>query len=153
MRALNNLAGIIALLLPGAIISSPAAADCPRNCIELTHSGPICSSRAAADTMWYFGLGGCSDSASYDIPEGILTAHSTASGLLGCGGVQVIVQDDFVVTGLPAGTPLGFTARFDVETHARCILSSARSAGGLRLGAALPPLNSSWTRVTLRVRL
>lgn len=100
---------VLALLLAATAAGTAAANPaCPLN--HLMAGGPVDSSlpvdsrtRSVCDPY------GCADCAvSYDIPAGQLSASSASSGATGTGG-NVMVQDDFKMVGLAAGTPATLT--------------------------------------------
>ena len=130
---------VLVLILALALVS-PAFADCPQGCIRVPAVGTSCFN-APAKLQGYTGypLGfWCTEGfqASYDIPQATLMLHS-GSPFGGC-NPRVEVQDDFTLTGLPAGTTVSYVARFTITIDANCGFGPGSAFASVQAGADAP---------------
>jgi hypothetical protein len=129
-------------LVPLALlaISASYAQGCPESCIRLPNVGVSCSPMAVRDTTLTTVQSGhlCTDwfEARYDIPQATLFLTS-GSPFGGC-NPEITVEDDFVVHGLPDGTPVSFTARFEVTADYYCVLGSGAVSASVRAADGVP---------------
>src|SRR5688500_14712948 len=106
---LPTFAGLLA-----AIPVAPASAQtCPESCIEVPGPEPDCTTLAIRSRSANGGHGTGSGNGGYDLTAGRVGADASSSNY--GGGAIVTARDDFRVVGLPDGTPLSFTATFDVS--------------------------------------
>jgi len=128
---------VLAVLSSSAGVGSVAALGdvlCPESCITTSWRPDYCFVRASIDTAVVHGRN-CSDHVAYDITQGSLFAYTWASD--GNCWASLTVRDDFVVTGLPVGTPVTLMAKLAVAGHYLC--SNACFSGGSACEAALRP--------------
>lgn len=108
-RFLLVLAFLVGLGIPRTSAADPAIAGCPP-CTLLVYSGggiTVISTDAVRDTSRTFSFR--TARAAYNLPMGTLRASaSTGSGF-------VNASDVFMVSGVPAGTPLNFTAHLHIQ--------------------------------------
>jgi len=81
------------------------------------------------------------DSSGFDISKGTMYAHSV-SGFGGC-SPDLTVEDDFVVSGLPAGTLVQLVAHLDLSLSGGCILGPGYASASIREGLG-PPAAAEW---------
>ena len=109
-------------------LTAPAGA-CPDNCFFTPGGIWTCTTAASADTafdstaypscfknMFFRGY-----TAGYSIPNGTLYA-TVSGGFDGACGPGVATSDDFVVGGLPAGTPVTLRVQLALRFQIGCIL-------------------------------
>lgn len=130
LLALVTAAGLSLSLGPRSAIA------CPNNCIWRPQAADLCTTAAVLDTI--FGHDAttlCSDScrAAFDVPHGTLLSYA-GSGWGGC-DPRTVVSDDFTMLGLPAGTPVTLTARFDVSAEAGAFMGDGTVDAQLTVGA------------------
>jgi hypothetical protein len=132
-RPLVPLLGTLVLAaLPACVL-----ADCPPSTLlygGLDPSTPIAVPAAALDTS--FEIHPCGDQAHarFQVDAGLLLASTYA----GCGvdagqgpaGLETILEDDFTVTGPPAGTPVAFDAVLELDGIAEPLGIPGGGSGG-----------------------
>ena len=89
------------------------AQTCPESCIHVPGSDPPCTTQPNRYRSASGGHGSGTGNGGYDLPAGTVRAAASASGW--GGHAEVIARDDFMVVGIPPGTPLTFTATLDVS--------------------------------------
>jgi hypothetical protein len=134
-RTMSLLSGFLLV-----VASANANAGCPESCIRIPNVGTSCSPAAVRDTALTAVQTGhlCTDyfEARYDIPQATLFLTS-GSPFGGC-DPEITVEDDFVVHGLPDGTPVSFTGRFEVSAEYYCQLGYGGVSASLRAGVGIP---------------
>lgn len=116
-----------------AIATAPAIAACPTSTYlygGLDPATPIVEYAPANDTT--FRVQPCETMhGRYQLNAGLLLASTSGcavgSSFPAVTGLETIVEDDFTVTGLPAGTPVGFDAVLELDGEA---FSSGEPGGG-----------------------
>ena len=104
-------------LLPSllALIAIPCFADCPSTRAIAIHSNypDIVTTASQLDTV-------VSRDGNYACVQFDLSQGSFSTCLEGLGGAYLMIapQDDFVIQGLPAGTPVALTVKFSLHTVA-----------------------------------
>jgi hypothetical protein len=119
----------IAFALAVCVALAAPAAACPENCFFTPGGIWTCTTAASADTAFdstayppcfkNFMFRGYT--AGYSLPQGTLYA-SVGGGFDGACGPGVAATDDFVVGGLPAGTPVTLRAQLALRFQIGCIL-------------------------------
>ena len=104
---------LAALLLAALPLPSTAVPTCPESCIDVPGPEPDCTTLAVRGRSANGGHGTGSGDGAYNLTTGTVQADATGDGGYG-GGAIVTARDDFRVVGLPEGTPLNFTATYDV---------------------------------------
>jgi hypothetical protein len=110
------------------LLAAPAGA-CPDNCFFTPGGIWTCTTAASADTAFdSTAYPSCERNiafrgytAGYSIPDGTLYA-SVGGGFDGSCGPGVAASDDFVVGGLPAGTPVTLRVQLALRFQIGCIL-------------------------------
>ena len=123
-------------LLATAILAGTAAAACRTSCLHLPQDVTYCTPAAKVDTTVAHDPGyECSCfTAGFDVPNATLYVTSCSS--FGMCYPRVTVEDDFTLGGLPAGTPVAFTARFDAALTASDFMGPGDADARLVEGAA-----------------
>src|SRR5215204_1897191 len=119
----------IAIALAACLALASPAIACPENCFFTPGGIWTCTTAASADTTfdstansacfknaYFHGY-----TAGYDLPHGMLYA-SSLGGFTGACGPGVVVTDDFVLGGLPAGTPVTIRAQLALGFWINCIV-------------------------------
>jgi hypothetical protein len=102
----------LAAIAFGLLAPARAFSDCPQSCIDI--ASPSCTTIAVRSASVPAGHGFGAGSGQYNLPAGTLEAGGNGTGGIG-GGAAVDARDRYQVTGIPAGTPLTFTAQLDVS--------------------------------------
>jgi len=135
---------VLALCLLAPVSSARAA--CPESCIRVPGIGTTCSSdpaRVVTATAEQTGqLCTSTFEAKYDLPRGTLSLHS-GSPFGGC-DAEVAVADEFVVQGVPAGTPVTFFAMLYTRPEIYCALGRGTASASLEAPGD-DPLALSWS--------
>ena len=134
MRPTLLAAAIAALAIAGC--PAPAAGACSESTYlygGLDPATPIAVVAASDDTV--FSLHGCDRiHARYQVNAGLVIASVDGACALDTGagpsGIETVLEDDFTVTGLPDGTPLGFDAVLDIAGLAECWSEPGSGGGG-----------------------
>ncbi|MEP7028854.1 MAG: hypothetical protein ABI960_09695 [Candidatus Eisenbacteria bacterium] len=87
---------------------------CHTSCLDMPQGVTFCTTAARVDTTAGpdpTHVCGCY-TGGFDIPNA--TLYTTACSSFGTCHPRVTVEDDFTLSGLPPGTPVAFTARFEV---------------------------------------
>jgi len=101
------------LLLAAGATPAAAVPTCPESCIQVPGPEPDCTTQPARFRAANGGHGTGGGEGAYNLPAGTAEASGSGDGSYGAGAI-VTARDDFRVTGLPDGTPLNFTATYDV---------------------------------------
>lgn len=120
-----------------------ARAECSAtSSLIVAGSSPVTLVAATADTS-FFGSGFSCGSyhAGYHMETGVLVA-SLSQGMQCGSSIETIVEDDFTVLGVPAGTPVNFDAVLDLDGSAQDQGEPGGGGGGrvrglLQAGAAV----------------
>lgn len=104
-----TLIGLAATLL---LIPRSAFSDCPLSCIDV--ATPSCTTLPTRSASVGAVHGAGPGNGQYNLPAGTLQAGGNGTGGIG-GGAGVDARDRYHVVGLPAGTPLTFTAKLDLS--------------------------------------
>jgi hypothetical protein len=130
---------ILGLLVLGACaigLERGIASACPTSCVRLPGNVDFCTPAAAFDTTLADTVCcHCGQSrTAFNVPAGTLYAMGWSSWD-GC-EPRVTVEDDFVVGGLPIGTPVSFTARLALTLHASSFMGPGFASASLTEGAS-----------------
>jgi hypothetical protein len=101
--------GVLVLL---ALFVTPCFAECPPTHAYAIHSNEPTIVTTASQLDTTVDTGGNQAGIRFDLGQGWVATYLT--GLLGNAGLMVEPQDDFVIEGLPSGTPVSLTAKFRV---------------------------------------
>jgi hypothetical protein len=111
MRALRSIIATLYLVL--LLFVHSAQAECPNSCV-----GDVCSSRASADTT--VSSENCYAHSGYDVAKGSLFTH-ISGGISFCWTwAEAKIEDDFVLDGIPSGTPVSLAARLQYSASWWC---------------------------------
>jgi hypothetical protein len=146
MPKLATASFVMLVLISSSAGAAPVAplgeVPCAESCLSWSWRPPYCSPQASIDTSAFDAS--CYDRVGFDIPQGALFA-TTNAGLSNC-WAGLTVRDDFVVTGLPSGTPLTLTAHLAVSAHYGCL--GVCMGGGSAIEATLRAVDldeATWT--------
>lgn len=123
----------ITLALAAAASLVASAQACPQNCLHILAGPDYCTSAAQMDTS---GAPNANSHASggYSIPGGTLYSFGN-SGMDGC-EPRTTVEDDFNLSGAPAGTVIQLTARLSLSLRASDNMGPGNAYAGLVEGAS-----------------
>lgn len=130
------LAALVLLATTGFAGIAGAQAACPTSCLHMPQDVTYCTPAAKVDTTAGpdpTHVCGCY-SGGFDVPSA--TLYTTACSSFGTCLPRVTVEDDFTLGGLPVGTPVTFTARFDVALTATDAMGPGAADARLVEGAA-----------------
>jgi hypothetical protein len=105
-----------AALILMSLVAAPAIATCPQSSYDIAGYALGSDLAAWADTYTYsdgYGDGGTS-MIEFGVPQATLTATVSAYGY-GQSTADLSLVDDFVVVGLPPGTPVQFEVRLKLD--------------------------------------
>lgn len=93
-----------------ALFVTPCFADCPATHAYAIYSNEPTIVTTASQLDTTIDTGGNQAGIRFDLSQGSIATYLI--GLLGNAGNMVEPQDDFVIEGLPSGTPVSLTAKF-----------------------------------------
>lgn len=143
MRLARPLAGTI-LAAASMLVSGAAFADCPPSTFfygEFDPASPIAKVAPRCDTT--FSIHSCDGvHGRYDVPAGLLIAsvdfacNETQVGAAPS-GLETVVEDDFQLAGLAAGTPVSFTVLLHLTGEGHNFSEPGGGGGGARVRATI----------------
>lgn len=131
------LALVASLLLAGlATLSALSAQACPNSCLRLPGNVEYCTPAATLDTTLVdSGCCFCHEFRSaFNVPLGTIHA-SGSSSWDGC-EARIALEDDFVVEGLPLGTPVALTAVFALTLEASSLMGPGFASASMTEGVS-----------------
>lgn len=128
----------LALLLPSA---ARATAQCPDSYAQLVGFNNLFAVPGAVLDTTY-----TTSHAGFDLPAGTVTVSRAVGGV---NWTRSIATDDFDVTGVPAGTPIGVIAEFEVDGFVTSPGCGGSGCGGYFQASLTQGANSNAEQVTL----
>jgi len=116
--------------MTAAAAGSAGADDCRQNCIHVPDGYDYCTTAAEFDTTIADPTHTCGGyEAAYNVPLGTLYSNSGSS--FGICRPQTTVEDDFSLSGIPAGTPVSLTGRFVLTITGGDLMGPGRAHAGM----------------------